>query len=378
MEIKRKSNVEGLRAIGTTLVVLSHFMVLFYPASYWDNAVCHTKQKIEILIGSTPLGYWMNGNTGVMIFLVITGAGAYWLSEVEKRKIVDSVINRPFKIFVPMLLSTIIIWYIIKVNGCFLDLVLQKTESIWCSGYINNFGPFINIFKDFFTYCTLYNNPLWTIKYLFVGFYLALFVCLIASDSRKTMFAISAIIILFILKEYYLMSAMAGIIIAEKNKYTRKNINGYTGILVLLVAIYLGGVPTGMASKYWIYSYLPINSVFLNSDGLYVLIYHMISAALLLWLTLNSKILKNILNTKIFQFIGRYSMGLYFTHFAVLMSFTSFMFLNLNIESYNCKAIVTIILSLLNMMVVAIIFDYANNKIVKSITSKIKVKTSNS
>ena len=47
MEIKRKSNVEGLRAIGTTLVVLSHFMVLFYPASYWDNAVCHTKQKIE-------------------------------------------------------------------------------------------------------------------------------------------------------------------------------------------------------------------------------------------------------------------------------------------------------------------------------------------
>ena len=71
-------------------------------------------------------------------------------------------------------------------------------------------------------------------------------------------------------------------------------------------------------------------------------------------------------------------MGLYFTHFAVLMSFTSFMFLNLNIESYNCKAIVTIILSLLNMMVVAIIFDYANNKIVKSITSKIKVKTSNS
>lgn len=372
MDTKRKTNIEGLRALGIVLVIISHFMVMFYPASYWNNIVCHTSDGIEVIIGSTPLGFFMNGNTGVMIFLVITGAGAYWLTKAGKKKIVKSIINRPFKILVPMLLSMVIIWAIIQLNGCFLDQALNKTGSIWCAGYIDNVGSFIGIFSDLFNFCTLYNAPLWTMKYLFIGFYLGVFVCWIASDyNRKQNLAIGTIIVLFILKEYYLIAVLLGVIVSEMADTKEKNINVSCSFIIMLVAIYLGGVPSGMVSKYWIYRYLPIDSVLFNSSGFYVLIYHMISAALWLWLSFNSKIIKWLLNTRAFQLIGRYSMGLYFTHFIVLISFTSLVFLKLNIESYNYNVMVSIPLSLFVMLLLAVIFNYVNNKIIRCIEKKL-------
>ena len=343
-------------------------MCMFYPASYWSNAASHTNNCIEVLIGSTPVGFMMNGNTGVMIFLAITGAGTYWLSKAEKTKIVNSSINRVFKIVIPMLLSTTIIWLIIKFNCCFFDKALIKTQSIWYEGYINNFDLYINIFSDFFSQCAIYNGPLWPMRYYLIGFYLALFVCLISIEDRRRYFATGTIIILLLLKEYYLIPTMAGIIVAEKSEIIKnKKVNCLNEVIIFLIAIYLGGVPTGMKSDYTFYKYLPIDSVFFKANGFYIQFYHMISAVLLLYLTLNSNMAKKILNANVLQYIGRYSMALFYIHFAVLISLSSFMFLNLPIEGYNLRVAITILLSLIIMMIIAISFNYVNNKIVSGV-----------
>ena len=55
------------------MVVLNHLIVVFLPAVYWGSE----GSTVELFLGETPLNFFLNGDSGVGIFLAITGYGTY-------------------------------------------------------------------------------------------------------------------------------------------------------------------------------------------------------------------------------------------------------------------------------------------------------------
>lgn len=366
--MERKSSIEGLRVVGLILVLLNHFMVTFYPAHYWTDMPFHVGHNIEIIIGTSPIGFIVNGNTGVMIFLVITGAGAYLLSKSDKEHIVSSALARPIKIFIPMTLSVFLIWLIVKGHLYYWDEMSNITKSIWNDDFTSHFNlrALFLTDSDFFSIYSKYNNPLWTMRYFFIGFYIALFICIISPVGKKRHVAFFTIVLLLLMKEsLFYIPVMLGVIIAEETEIKPIKVNTTISILLLLVGIYFGGFPTNMKSNYWVYRMLPF-----NDQSVYI--FHILGATILLILALNSSLFEQILSSQTFQFIGRYSMPIYYIHFAVIISFSSYVFLKLNIESYNIKTIVTILLSFFVIYFVAIAFNHINNIIVKFLSKRLQ------
>lgn len=75
--LERKKSIEGIRGTATIMVYLSHFAVMFYPAFYWGGRGRSHCNGMDILIGQTPLSFILNGNSGVMLFLMLNGFCTY-------------------------------------------------------------------------------------------------------------------------------------------------------------------------------------------------------------------------------------------------------------------------------------------------------------
>lgn len=71
--IARVKAVDGLRGLAALMVVLNHLIVVFLPAVYWGSE----GSTVELFLGETPLNFFLNGDSGVGIFLAITGYGTY-------------------------------------------------------------------------------------------------------------------------------------------------------------------------------------------------------------------------------------------------------------------------------------------------------------
>src|SRR6185312_17539398 len=88
--------LEGLRGLAALSVILHHFLVAFYPLSYYgDNTPSHLG-NIEMLYFQSPFSFLTNGNFMVAIFFVLSG---YVLSDSyfrtgNKEVLISSTIRR--------------------------------------------------------------------------------------------------------------------------------------------------------------------------------------------------------------------------------------------------------------------------------------------
>lgn len=78
-DLKRVKALDGIRGLAAIMVFFSHFAVMFYPAFYWSDKDISHCNNIDFFIGQTPFSFLCNGNSGVMIFLMLTGFGSYMI-----------------------------------------------------------------------------------------------------------------------------------------------------------------------------------------------------------------------------------------------------------------------------------------------------------
>lgn len=83
---KRIKSLEGVRGMAAIMVYFSHFAVMFYPAFYWSDKNISHCGGVDLLIGQTPFSFLLNGNSGVMIFLILTGIGTYMMRGGGRKK----------------------------------------------------------------------------------------------------------------------------------------------------------------------------------------------------------------------------------------------------------------------------------------------------
>lgn len=94
--IARVKAVDGLRGLAALMVVLNHLIVVFLPAVYWGSE----GSTVELFLGETPLNFFLNGDSGVGIFLAITGYGTYKVMQKNADRITKFVLLRYIKLLI--------------------------------------------------------------------------------------------------------------------------------------------------------------------------------------------------------------------------------------------------------------------------------------
>ena len=113
VEDKKIPWITGIKGIAALLVFFHHFFLFFYPVFCNGNST----NKIVNIIIKTPLNIFSYaGNSSVCLFYLISGfliSYTYFYINNKNQKI-SSIFKRYFQLAIPILLSSIIIYIILK------------------------------------------------------------------------------------------------------------------------------------------------------------------------------------------------------------------------------------------------------------------------
>lgn len=376
-------HLEGLRGIAAIMVILSHFVVGFYPALYNGNTgEMHTGQKLESTIYDTPLNLPYAGNFAVCIFFVISGfvlSNKFFKTQ-NKKTIIEMAIMRYFRLLLPVLFSIVLAYVLLKSSLFFNIEVGEITHSTWWLSTFYNFSAnFIEMLKQgffgvFFKNETSYNSLLWTITYEIYGSFI-IFATLYIFGNSKIRHVVYIILIILLIDTYY-SAFIYGLLLSD---IYNKNYNptGYWKLksyvipILLIVGLLIGAYPPVTPSTTSIYNYIKLPN--LNS----MILYHNIGALMVTTSILISTRLKKIFSIKTLTYIGRISFSTYIIHLIIICSLSSYIFLTLSkFLSYNTNFIITFTISITTILTSAHLIhkfiDHPGIKFSKLLYSKIE------
>jgi len=379
LKVKKVGLFESLRGIAALVVVNEHLMKLFFVMAFSDAAMRSTEFGVLEEMSFPPFNMLHNGAWAVCIFFVLSGYvlsySFFKSSKTDGRELTGKVVARYFRLAIPVTASLIFVMILFSFSSIYFSDIVPLTQSKELYPYANKptvvdmisqgFGS--ALFNDNFSY----NPPLWTMSVEMFG---SLFI-----------FALQAIFLTFRSHKYAWMIRMAL----------------YFCLIVLLFPTLYSGFVLGMLlcdctlnnrvdsflkqySKYWVpfslilglflcgymirglytnpYRYITINEF----HPYYEYLYNIWGAFFLLSGICYSETIKRILEKPIFLSLGRISFSLYLTHYTVMFSLTSYLYMVLDINEHTIRAFASIIISLPVMFIVAKIFEsYVNEPTIK-------------
>lgn len=338
MQGERLECIEGMRGFAAIIVFMHHFAVMFYPAFYWGGEEKSHCNGIEIWIGQTPFAFLLNGNSGVMLFLMLVGFGTYMVCRRGVNAYRRYLVLRYFKLVFLAIIASAFVWILLRANLTFYQDVIGEIYTPWFDNWnpkeLNYFSilkenPLISLQK--------YNNTLWTMQYIFMGSILCVVLYIICENCRgRYWIYLLSIIVLINMLQVYMIPCVVGFVLADLYSH---NV-GYklkigTRILLTVLGVYFCAYPTGVAPTLAVYSILPFK---------YCLYYHIIGVGCLIYVVLFGTFLSKFLKSRILQLCGKYSMSVYMVHYGVLISYSAWLYSILSdYVDYNCVALYNLI-----------------------------------
>lgn len=393
--MKLKS-LNGLRGLAALIVVITHCQQFFFAYSPTTlRALFEGVATPFSLIGVAFFEAFYDGSFAIMVFWVLSGVVLsikYFELILEDKQthinhyLFFSALKRYFRLLAPVLLSVIIGYLLLQNDLLFTEEMAQRYSGEYAQ-WLNTFFPFNadfmhalrSAFVDTFvnySRSTSYNPVLWTMEKEFIGS-LLLFASLaiFGQHSKRQAIYIVLLIALILTKFSWLAAFVCGILICDyylqyRNKGSNFVGNGFSEpvakivrsvqhipvlIILFLVLIILIGLP--------------------NYKGLI----NLLLASFLIVLALISLPVNNFLSSKPLQWLGKISFGLYLSHFLLVSSFSSFVYLQVIDDwGYTISAIVVSSMTVLLSLVTGLIFYYLGDlqgirlasMIVKSLSEK--------
>lgn len=289
------AGLEGMRGLAAFWVYTHHFLLIFFPRFFygphsWPNHVFSADLAIS----------WFFVHSGLVL--------AWKTRKLEGREykltLVDQSLRRYLRLLPPVLVSTLLIYFILKLGLNFNEQYAREINSQWLSLYLR-FRPdflealyqaFFGVYFDFRT-ATTYNPPLWMIGHELISSYI-LFAMLGLFGQGSNSVWIFALLGLVITPWKGLMCFMLGAAMARMPIHRTPYF--YLGIFAFF----------GFAI-----------SDFPGRQGEYL---RSIGAAMLMYVLLQAPHLRRLLAWKWFRRLGEVSYSLYVLHFAILISLTSY------------------------------------------------------
>lgn len=331
----------------------------------------NSTNKIVNMIIKTPLNIFSYaGNFSVCLFYLISGfliSYAYFYKNNRTQKI-DSIFKRYFQLVIPILLSNIIIFAILK-SGLFrTDNLINLYSQNGFDNYYKNFDmnffdvistSFYNIFS---TGNAAINPPLWTMKNELIFSVIVMLILSIFGNNKNRIYVYLFIILFF--PDSYLMCFIFGVVLLElsinKNDFLLKINRIDVKIIIFLLGLYLSSY-TYLASQSKIYSLLDFDLVNLDKN----VIYHGLGAMLIMLFILLSKKMQKILSNKFFVKLGNISLNIYLFHWVIINTISMYIVYKLLLLfEYFISVLISFIISTIITIVVSKYFD----KYIKSIT----------
>lgn len=369
--MKKIGFFEGVRGIAAFIVVISHFIQVFYPALFSSNVEL-VHNDFETTIPQTPLNFFYNGNFAVCIFFVLSGFVLSYKYIVKKDKdiLVESAAKRYFRLAIPVTVSILFAYVLLKFNLYYYGYSMYITKSTMTDFYVME-PSIINALKEalvgsFFYNEFSHNAVLWTMYYELIGSFIVFSFLALFGNSRNRFVFYVVLLVLF--WNTYFIAFVLGMILCDiyhhmNGKFVTFLRNKVVVFLFLISGIYLGSYPY-VGTKGTIYEFI----VFENLDINYFVMAHILGAFLLLIAVLNSNLLQKFFELKPFLYLGNISFSLYLIHFIMINSMSSYIFLKMYKlgVSYNQSFLISFSISLIFIFILSHFMNkYVDQKSVK-------------
>ena len=372
-EVNKIGSLEGLRGLAALVVVNEHLLKLFFVMAFSDSAM-----RNGGVLGSLsfpPMNLLHNGAWAVCVFFVLSG---YVLSQSffskkrgDYKEILGKVVARYFRLAVPITGSLLLVWIVMSVNGIYFGEVLGVTHSNEVDQYVSL--PLLSdLFKQGFGSALFlndyaYNPPLWTMSVEMIasiGIFIIHMVFLSFLNHKHAFLVRLAMYVglVTILFPTMYTGFILGMLICDCKNNKRADIllTKYAKIwvpLAICVGLFLcgymiRGLYTNPYSVVTFNEFNPYHEYLYNTWGAFFLVFGISY----------SKAISKLLSGSYLRALGKISFPLYLTHYIVMSSFTSYVYLALPIDSHYYKAVIAIALSIPTMFAVAYVFEKLINE----------------
>lgn len=366
---------EGIRGIAAVVVLISHFIQIFYPGLFsTDVSLMH--HGLEEGVSETPLNLLYNGNFAVCLFFVLSGfvLSYKFFMKKEQEIIIESAVKRYFRLAIPVFTSLLLAFVFFKLNLYYYGKIIFETRATMPDFYSENV-TFFEIIKEglygaFFENKTSLNPVLWTMYYELLGSFIV-FSFLVLFGNLKNRYLFYGILLLLFWDTYFIAFILGMllcdlIVNTEILKVFKKKM---LVLSFLIIGLFLGSYPY-VNPIGTVYEFLIVNK---TTTFNYFIFYHIIGAFLILIAILGSDVLQRLLSIAPFRFLGNVSFSLYLIHFIILCSFSSYIFMQLlaNGLSYNTSFLIMSVLSILIIFTLSyLMYKFIDSKSV-SISKKL-------
>lgn len=341
----RNRSVDGLRGLAAVSVMFAHFLTASSPfllTRYYGDWLAfgtHDYSTHDKIFSFPLVSVFYNGLFAVQIFFVLSGFVLVNPIVIkDRRRIIARLISRPVRLGLPILIVSLVSYVIFLLGGYFNIPAGEVSGSRWLSTSIGTTIPISQGIPLVLYEGMIFGKgdivpQLWTLRVEFWGS-MALLGIAVLSGSRYALVGITALFVgclsltgtdwqffvAFPLGAALSFSPLSGQVVAA---------------FLFGIGIFLGGFQDG----HWLYSLLP--APFENNRAFYSLI-----GAILLVQSVRSGFLSSFFNTKLVQFLGRMSFGIYLIHFTVICTIWSWLYLRYVGNTFNIVIITASCVSL--------------------------------
>lgn len=329
--------LDGIRGLMAISVILHHFIQVFYPQlAFYAKAV-------EIggpfaWLSTSPLSVFINGNTPVQYFFVLTGflvcRSVILGRELKLFDLAEKCVNRYLRLL-PIVAAAISFSCICMLLKLQYHLIIgEETMNPLLLDGLCNFTPQLKYFlKDIFYTSYLsgstYVSPFWAVPYEFWGYIISLFVCRLLKGKRFRRLGYVAVAILlnrFLNPNYvaFMLGALTADILLldgeDSTPFSRfyiRAINSKLGIVIITV---LGILPFCCPRT------IDPNSAWAVFSCVSTNVYRALGVAMLLHGLLRAPSVQGFFEKKLFLGIGEMSFAIYGFHWPIMLVVTMRLF----------------------------------------------------
>jgi len=261
---KKDVPLEAVRGLAAITVLMWHTMLGFFPQ--WSGAFPdHWPQKMA-LTGQIWFGL-IDGTAAVTLFFVLSGfvLTRRFLLSGDQQIILRGAVKRWPRLAGPVLMSVLVSWLLFRLGAYHFAEGGAATGSPWLSKFAAaSEVPYKRalwdalrqgIYATFFRGDSYYDTSLWTMRYEFIGsfiaFGLALLLALLPKKTGPLRLAMLAVMLLLCYSASPLYAAFpAGVALAAFLPERRGRLSGWAAGGLILVAIYLFGYTGAKAGAF--------------------------------------------------------------------------------------------------------------------------------